>query len=130
MTLIKLCIGEKNYIVGVYRRKHEWSNTNWNGYLLRFISGGTVAATKKGTITKYSQTLTRLDTARVTLLEDIKKLNKPQCRYGSTLCKCPISSQTIKYRYKFKSNQFFFLLKILVCAPPRCVSSLESIAQV
>lgn len=31
--------------------------------------------------------------------------NKPHSRYGSTVCKCPISSQTIKYRYKFKSNQ-------------------------
>ncbi len=27
------------------------------------------------------------------------------------ICKCPISSQTIKYRYKFKSNQTIFLVK-------------------
>ena len=37
--------------------------------------------------------------------------NKPECVYGSTVCKCPISSQTIKYRYKFKSNPNFFFLK-------------------
>ena len=39
------------------------------------------------------------------------KLNKPECVYGSTVCKCPISSQTIKYRYKFKSNQKILLTK-------------------
>ena len=38
-------------------------------------------------------------------------INKPQCRYGLTVCKCPISSQTIKYRYKFKSNQKILLTK-------------------
>ena len=35
--------------------------------------------------------------------------------------------QTIKHRYKIKSNQFFF--KMLVWAHLRCVPSLESIAQ-
>ena len=42
-----------------------------------------------------------------------KCFNKPQCRFGSTVCKCPISSQTIKYRYKFKSDQIFFGQKCL-----------------
>ena len=45
--------------------------------------------------------------------------NKPECVYGSTVCKCPISSQTIKYRYKFKSNQKKVSSKILVWAPPK-----------
>ena len=27
--------------------------------------------------------------------------NKPQCRYGLTVCKCPISSQTIKGPFKY-----------------------------
>ena len=31
--------------------------------------------------------------------------NKPECGYGSTVCKCPISSQTTKYMYKFKFNK-------------------------
>ena len=63
--------------------------------------------------------------------DENKSENKPQCRYGSTVCKCPISSQTIKYmrRYKCKLNRFFFS-KMLVWIPPRCVPSLESIAQV
>ena len=43
--------------------------------------------------------------------------NRPQCRYGSTVCKCPISSQTIKCRYKFKSNQKKISPKMLVSTP-------------
>ena len=38
--------------------------------------------------------------------------DKPQCRYCLTVCKCPISSQTIKYRYKSKSNQFFLGVRL------------------
>ena len=33
------------------------------------------------------------------------------------ICKCPISSQTIKYRYKFKSNQQKFPQKFLNWSP-------------
>ena len=33
------------------------------------------------------------------------------------ICKCPISSQTIKYRYKFKSNQKKLPQKFLSCSP-------------
>jgi len=55
--------------------------------------------------------------------------NKPECVYGSTEYKCSISSKTIKYRCKFKSNQIFFS-KMLVWTPSRCVPSLESLAQV
>ena len=40
------------------------------------------------------------------IIKELKLItNKPECIYGLTVCKCPISSQTIKYRYKFKSNQ-------------------------
>ena len=56
--------------------------------------------------------------------------NKPQCRYGSTVYKCSISSQSIKYWYKFKSNQKKNSPKILELIPPRCVPSLKSLAQV
>ena len=38
--------------------------------------------------------------------------------------KCPISSQTIKY--KFKSNQFFLMLEL---TPSRCVPICKSLAQ-
>ena len=38
----------------------------------------------------------------------INNKHKPQRRYGSNVCKCQISSQTNRYRYKFKSNQIFF----------------------
>ena len=38
--------------------------------------------------------------------------------YGSTVCKCPISSQTINYRYKFKANQIFFLQNACMAPPP------------
>ena len=44
-------------------------------------------------------------------------VNKPECGYGSTVCKCSISSQTIKYRYKFKSNQKKILPKMLAWTP-------------
>ena len=45
---------------------------------------------------------------------DLKNVfHMPQFRYGSTVCKCPISSQTIEYRYKFKSNQKTILPKML-----------------
>ena len=43
--------------------------------------------------------------------------NKPQCRYGLTVCKCPISIQTINYRYMFKSNKKKFLQKCLYGLP-------------
>ena len=49
-----------------------------------------------------------------------KLINKPECIYGSTVCKCPISSQTIKYRYKFKSNQKKILQKCLYGPPKVC----------
>ena len=44
------------------------------------------------------------------------------------ICKCLISCQTIKYRYKFKSNHPKKLM--LELAPLRCVPSLKSLAQV
>ena len=40
-----------------------------------------------------------------------------------------ISSQTIKYRYKFKSNPNVFLQKMLELTIPRCVASFKSLAQ-
>ena len=46
------------------------------------------------------------------------------------ICKCQITSQTIKYRYKFKSNQKIVSPKILELIPPRCGPSLKSLAQV
>ena len=44
--------------------------------------------------------------------------------------KCPISSQSIKYRYKFKSNQKKISQKILELISPSCVPSLKYLAQV
>ena len=63
------------------------------------------------------------------LLKFVFWQNKPECIYGLTVCKCPISSQTVKYRYKFKSKQKKILQKCLY-GPPKGCSSLESIAQV
>ena len=73
---------------------------------------------------------TRVTTMITTTTKTIAELDKPECIYGSTVRKCSIASQTIKYRYKFKSNQKKVSSKILVWAPPRCVPSLESIARV
>ena len=58
-----------------------------------------------------------LKTKRYWIVPEKIKHNKPQCRYGSTVCKCPISSQTIKYRYKFKSNQKKYSPKMFVWTP-------------
>ena len=44
--------------------------------------------------------------------------------------KFPITSQTIKCRYKFKSNQKTFLPKMLKMIPPRWLLSFKSLAQV
>ena len=52
--------------------------------------------------------------------------NKPQCRYGLTVCKCPISIQTINYRYMFKSNKKKFLQKCLY-GPPQGVCQVWSL---
>ena len=37
--------------------------------------------------------------------------DKPQCRYCLTVCKCPISSQTIKYRLKKFSKNVCMVLQ-------------------
>ena len=54
------------------------------------------------------------------LLKFVFWQNKPECIYGLTVCKCPISSQTVKYRYKFKSNQKKFFQKCLHGPPKVC----------
>ena len=56
-----------------------------------------------------------------------KPLNKPQCRYGLTVCKCQIQSQTIKYRYKLKSNQKDFFSQKCLYEPPQGVYQVSSL---
>ena len=56
----------------------------------------------------------------------INNKHKPQRRYGSNVCKCQISSQTNRYRYKFKSNPKFFSPKCLY-GPPQGVCQVWSL---
>ena len=61
------------------------------------------------------------------IIKELKLItNKPECIYGLTLCKFPISSETIKYRYKFKSNQTKKIPQKCLYGPPQGVYQVQS----